>query len=267
MSMSGTRPSPTVVLLHSLGTDGRLWRDQVGALEDAYRVLVPESRGHGVSPWRPGLTVQGWVDDLHCWLRDATDGPVHLVGLSMGGVQALAYAAAHPQMVRSLVLADTFARLDDEVARAKVDGVRADVRTLGMSAYADVYIDQTLLTPAGESRREDLRRAIAGMSPEAYVGSSEVCFGADLIDVLASVAVPALVMIGERDQKTPYPLSEALADGLADARLVVVEGAGHLSNVDAPQHFNRYLRTFLDAAQRAVPAVTTDQDRSSSGLS
>lgn len=245
-----------MVLLHSLGTDAGLWADQEAALAGRFRVLVPESRGHGRRPWRGPLDLATWVADLHGHITAVTDGPVHLVGLSMGGVQALAYAQAHPERVASLVLADTFAALDPGAVGAKIDSIEAAVSAEGMAAYAERYLDETLVGEVCAVRRELLRRAIAGVAAEAYLASSEVCFRADTSAGLADITAPTLVVIGQHDRKTPLSLSEEICRGIAGAELVVLPAAGHLSNVENPEAFTDSLLAFLgQVAQEPLAEV------------
>lgn len=99
------------MLLHSLGTDGGLWEAQVSALEaDGYEVLTPDSAGHGKNRRRVPAELADWVRELGD-VVPAGESRVHLVGLSMEGVRALAYAVANPGRAPSLVLANTFAQL------------------------------------------------------------------------------------------------------------------------------------------------------------
>ena len=111
---------PTVVLLHSLGTDHRLWRHQISSLTTHYDLSTPDSRGHGKSSATGAINLDAWSDDLYRVVKDR--GPVHLVGLSMGGLQAIAFAAKHPDLVRSVTIANSFARLPIDVADAHVNG-------------------------------------------------------------------------------------------------------------------------------------------------
>src|SRR5437588_9821972 len=112
-----------VVLLHSLGTDHRLWLPQLDALSGAHRVIAWDSRGHGTSGWREPLSAEDWATDLLQLLDHAQVSRAALVGLSMGGIQAIAAAARDPRRVSALVLADTFAELAEDVAQAKISGL------------------------------------------------------------------------------------------------------------------------------------------------
>lgn len=241
---SGQPEGPVLVLLHSLGADRRMWDRCLPALAGEHRVLLPDSRGHGESGPARTASVDQWVDDLHDVLVEAGADDVVLVGVSMGGIQALAFAAAHPDSVRGVVVADSFAELAPEVAQARIADFREQCRQLPMNAVAEKYVADTFQSPypAGAER---VRDAIAGMTPESYVSAVEVCFSVQIRDRLAKVAAPTLVLWGDRDAKSPRHLSEAIADGVDGARLEVVPDAGHLSNIDNPHAFTETVLAFI----------------------
>ncbi|TQM11543.1 alpha/beta fold hydrolase [Pseudonocardia kunmingensis] len=239
----------TVVLLHSLGTDRRLWRRQVPALSDAYEVLTPETRGHGEADWPGEATLTGWVSDLDRVLQDR--GPVHLVGLSMGGLQAVAYAGTHPEKVRSLVVANSFARLPADVAEARVQGAAEGIAA-GMDAFAEQYLAQTLTRVIDEEDHSALRGAIAAVHPGAYLSSVEVTFRADVTPWFSLIACPTLVVAGEHDHKAPLQRSQEIADGIDGAALEVVAGAGHLSCLENAGGFNKILTSFLGSVDAGL---------------
>ncbi|OZM79285.1 alpha/beta fold hydrolase [Pseudonocardia sp. MH-G8] len=240
----------TVVLLHSLGTDHGLWEAQVPALQAAgYDVLAPDSAGHGGDRGPGPRDLTDWVDEVDAAVP--ADG-AHLVGLSMGGVQALAYALAHPDRIRSLVLANTFAELDTAVAETKIAGIVSAVGEQGMPAYALTYLRDTLTVDLEPERRERLRASIAAVAAPAYLASARTCFRVGLRDRLPEVSAPTLVVAGADDRKTPLPLAETLRDGIGGARLVSVRDAGHLSCVEAPEAFTAAVLDFL-AEHSPVP--------------
>ena len=235
-----------VMLLHSLGTDHRLWRGL--DLTAGHRVLVPDSRGHGESAWAAPLSLDAWVSDVERIRVDAGLDEVALVGLSMGGVQAMAYAAAHPERVTALVIADSFAELDPAVAWKKAAGLTN--RVDDMTALADFYVTSTFTVDPLPAAAEDVRSAIAGMLPDAYAASAETCFGVQLDHALADLTAPTLVLWGERDEKAPRELSERIAEQVPKARLAVIPEAGHLSVLENPEEFTRLVREFLDGGDR-----------------
>lgn len=245
----GSRSDAAVVLLHSLGTDHRMWRPQLDALASRRRVVAVDSRGHGGSGWRPELSVDGWVDDLtrlldHAGVRTAT-----FVGVSMGGVQALGFALRHPDRTTGIVLADTFAELAPDVAGTKIAAMSGSATELGMPAYADMYVADTFTSTPLVTEAELVRDAIATMALEPYLASVRTCFGVRLASRLPEVTAPALVLWGDRDAKSPCQLSELLAAGIPGASLRVLPEAGHLSNLENP-------KAFLDAVDRHLDSLS-----------
>jgi 3-oxoadipate enol-lactonase len=242
----------TLVLLHSLGADRRMWEACAQALQDEHRILLPDTRGHGASGPAHRASVEQWVDDLEVVLDAAQADRVVLVGVSLGGIQALAFAAAHPGRVQGLVVADSFVGLPPETAGAKINNLRRQATQLPMSEVADRYVADTFQAPYPLGARA-VREALAGIDRDSYVAAVEACFGVRIRDRLPHVDAPALVLWGDRDGKTPRHLSEQIADGLPAARLKVIPDAGHLSNIDNPDAFAAAVRTFT-AECSAQPA-------------
>jgi 3-oxoadipate enol-lactonase len=245
---AGCRSAPAIVLLHSLGTDHRLWQAQIGPLAGGYRVIAPDSRGHGRSAWAGPLTVQDWVRDLDRVLDHAGVRHPVLAGVSLGGVQALAFAASRPGQVRALIVADSFAELDADAARTKVNTFVTKARAEGMAGFAEWYLASTFTADPLPPAAEVVRDAISGMDLEAFVASTEACFGVRLGDALGRIQVPTLVLWGDRDAKTPRELSESIVTGIAGAEFGVVPDAGHLANTENPGAFTRLVTEFLGRA-------------------
>jgi 3-oxoadipate enol-lactonase len=242
---AGPRTGEALVLLHSLGTDHRLWLHQIDGLAAEYRLIAPDSRGHGGSGWAGPPTLRDWVADLDRVLDHARVDRAVVAGLSMGGVQALAFAARHPERVRALVVADSFAELEPEVARAKTDGFVRRVSTDGTSAFAAWYVAETFTTTPLPVGAEWVRAAIAGITPEAFTASARTCFAARLGDEIGAIQVPTLVLWGERDAKTPREASDFIVSRVKGARFGVVREAGHLSAVENPEEFTRLVADFV----------------------
>ncbi|MCU1605815.1 MAG: alpha/beta hydrolase [Modestobacter sp.] len=239
----GRADGPAVVLLHSLGADGHMWDGCAPELGRDHRLVVPDSRGHGDSGPARSSSVDQWVEDLSDVLDAAGVGPVLLAGVSLGGIQAIAFAAAHPQRVRGLVVADSFAALPTDAAQSKIRGLVDHSRQEPMTAVADQYLADTFQRPypAGAAA---VRRSIAAMDAVSYAASVTACFGVQIQDRLSQVEAPTLVLWGDRDAKTPRHLSQQIADGIAGAVLEVVPDAGHLSNIDNPAAFAAAVTTF-----------------------
>jgi pimeloyl-ACP methyl ester carboxylesterase len=231
-------------MLHGLGADRRMWSPQVAALMTDHDLLVWDSRGHGRSQWSDPFALESWVRDIDRVLDDQDVARAALVGLSMGGIQAMAYAIARPDRVSALVLANTWAQLTPEDLQRKLDNLPRKAEQLGMEAFAEAYIAGAFADPDSAGARH-YRQALAAMSLPAYVASAEACFGAKLAGGIPSIAAPALVLWGDQDDRMPRPLSEFLRDHIPDAALVEVPGAGHVSNLENPDFFSSAVGTFL----------------------
>jgi 3-oxoadipate enol-lactonase len=248
---AGCRHEETLVFLHSLGADGGMWDACRALLPTGLRVVVPDTRGHGASGAAAAMSVDAWVADLDEVLSSASVERALLVGVSMGGIQALAFAARHPERVTGLVVADSFAALPRDVAERKIASLRDRARTAPMDVVAREYLAETFQEPYPPGA-ESVRRAISGMDSPSYRAAVETCFGADIEALLPDVVAPTLVLWGERDTKTPRHLSEAIAGQLRNARLSVVPDAGHLSNIDNPRAFLAEVTSFHQAGAPAA---------------
>lgn len=244
---AGIAGAPVVVLLHSLGASGAAWAGVIGELAGTYSLLVPDLRGHGRSEPADVSDVAEWAEDLERVLGHAGIPPeqrVALVGVSLGGIQAMVFAATHPERVSALVVADSFAALPAEVAAQRIATQTQQAASLPMIEVAERYVGATFADPASRGA-EIVRDAIAAIDPASYAAAVRTCFGADVRHLLARVAAPALVLWGDRDDKTPRPLSESIAAGIAGSRLDVVPDAGHLAPLDNPAAFSRLVADFL----------------------
>jgi pimeloyl-ACP methyl ester carboxylesterase len=248
---------PPLVLLHGGVGDARYWRRELDALADEFTVLAWDAPGCGESSdvpetWR----LPDYADTLAAWLR-AIDVPrVYLLGLSWGSSIALECYRRHPDMLVALVLAsayagwlgslsreETTARLEGALAAAELDGgalARAWPGLLPPHASAELHEEQATITAANSGRRH----------PGGYRASVRSMAAADLREILPSIRVPTLLLYGERDERSPLAVAHALEAAIPGASLAVIEGVGHLANVEAPETFQRHVRHFLRSLPR-----------------
>jgi 3-oxoadipate enol-lactonase len=236
-----------VILLHSLGVDHRLWKYQTEALlEIAPKVILLDARGHGQSTVQNGISEAGWVEDIKNLCDHLSLKKVVLCGISMGGVQAIGFSIRYPKYVAGLILADTFAKIDPTQIETKVNLTGGVAREKGMEQYSSIYLDQTLSdSQTANAIRQDLKDAIARMNEDDYYQSAKVCFSVNYEEQLQKVDVPVLVLIGEEDFKTPIELSQNIKQNVPNSLLLTIPKGMHLSNVDNPEVFNRYITGFL----------------------
>lgn len=139
-----------------------MWRPQVETFREFCRVITPDLRGFGGTQGGAGVaSIEAMAEDVAA-LIDArnVDGPITLVGLSMGGYVALAFAAMYPKRLRALVLSDTRAEADDDTAKAKRDEQIALVTAKGTRALVDTVVSAMVATKADRSRRRTPRDCV-----------------------------------------------------------------------------------------------------------
>ncbi|WP_088652525.1 3-oxoadipate enol-lactonase [Marinibacterium profundimaris] len=249
--LDGAPGAPAVVFINSLSSDHRMWDAQIPALEGEFRILRFDARGHGQSDVPPGpYSADLMADDLAALLtRLEIVGPVHVVGLSLGGMVAMAFASRYPERVARLVLCAT----TDNMAGGEAiwnDRI-AKTRAGGTAAFAPDTIARWF-TPAFLAERDDkvapIRDQIVATPDEGYIAAAAAVRDVNLSDRLAALTMPTLAIAASEDPVTPPAMMQDLVDRLPNARLEIVGPASHLLNVEQPEAFNTILRAFLAGA-------------------
>lgn len=229
---------PAVLLSHGYSATTRMWAGQVEALKSQYRIVTWDMRGHGQSDSpddAAAYSEQATVDDMAAVLEHLGIESAVIGGLSLGGYMSLAFNLAHPKMVRALMLFDTGPGYRNPVGREGWNETarrRAEVfEAKGLDALgssAEVRVSQ-------HRSAQGLAHAARGMLAQ---------FDARVIESLDSISVPTLVLVGDKDQ--PFLAgTDYMANKIPNATKVVIENAGHASNIDQPEAFNAEVRRFL----------------------
>jgi pimeloyl-ACP methyl ester carboxylesterase len=230
---------PVVLLSHGYSATRHMWDAQHAALGDGWRVVSWDMRGHGQtdSPDDPTqYSAALTVADMRALLQHLGVERAVIGGLSLGGYVSLAFALAQPGMTRALVVCDSGPGYRNAEARAGWNA-RAHERAAALEARG--------LDALGRRSRETqqaVHRSAQGLAHAARGMLAQE--GSQVMDGLAGIRVPTLIVVGDQDQPFVAP-SEYMAKKIPGARLAVIPGAGHASNLDQPETFNRVLREFL----------------------
>jgi 3-oxoadipate enol-lactonase len=236
---------PPVVLLHGLGTDRRVWLYQVPAFCGRVPVILLDLRGHGRSSAPAGeWTIADMASDVVRLLRHLGAERAHLVGLSMGGMVAQQLALDYPYATASLVLADTVCGIPAAGAEAAREALRF-IEGQPMAEVAKARITTAFTDAVDPIMRGHLIETVALNDKAAYERAARAAFGFSVCGRLGEIAAPALVLVGEGDRTFPLAWMEEPAARIRGARLVRIAGAGHISNMERPQEFNRAVLEFL----------------------
>jgi 3-oxoadipate enol-lactonase len=245
----GPADAPAFVFINSLGTDLRIWDQVSGKLAAGRRLLRYDLRGHGLSeaPAAP-YALDDHVGDLTALMDARGVGAALIVGLSVGGMIAMALASQRPDLARALVLSDTAHKIG---TREMWDARMAAIRQGGMAAIAEAILQRWFTAQFRASNPVDLlgyRNMLTRTTAEGYVGTCATLRDADLTDVADKLALPVLCLSGAEDQATPPDLVRSLAAFLPDARFDMIPHSGHLPCLEQPDIMAEYISAFAREA-------------------
>lgn len=238
---------PIVVLSHALGCDLSMWDGVAAQLARAHTVLRYDHRNHGASEVVPReLRIETLAQDAAELIRREAGGePVHFVGLSMGGMTAQALAVRHPELLKTIVIANSAAHYPDQTPwRTRVETVGAK----GVAAIAPGAVSRWI-TPAwaataeGAEAAKKLHDVLVRTDAQGYIESCNAVAAIDFRESNHRVTVPTLVIGGLQDEATPMAMSQAMAAAIPHARLQTIDAA-HLSAVERPAEFAQLLIDF-----------------------
>jgi len=242
-----------VLLIHGFPLNADMWRPQLERVPDGWRFVAPDLRGFGPAaapgPEAAPATVDDFAGDLVVLLDRLHIDRAVIGGLSMGGYVTFALFRRSPERFSGIVLADTKSPADTPEGREGRRKMIELVRASGAAAVADQMLPKLLGAASARTRPElvsQVRQMIESTSVSAIAGALEALSARpDSTPDLARVAYPALIIVGAEDVLTPVADSEALDRGIARSSLVVLPGAGHLSNLESPDAFSKALADFL----------------------
>jgi 3-oxoadipate enol-lactonase len=243
----------TIIFIHGFPFSHKMWSEQLAILSPTIRGIVYDIRGHGYSEVGDGMyTIELFADDLADLMKNLKVEKAILCGLSMGGYIALRFAAKYPEKVLGLVLSDTRAEADTNETKIKRAASMQKLKTDGMEAYASDSIN-ALLGPASLENKKLLQRVkkmIVDTSKLAVTGTLlALAARIDSSNFLDEIKAPALVVVGEDDVITPPIAAQTIHEGISGSTMVTIPMAGHLSNLENPDAFNK---AFLDFLSRFV---------------
>ncbi|MBL8150556.1 MAG: thiamine pyrophosphate-requiring protein [Blastocatellia bacterium] len=241
-----------VVFLHPVGGDHSYWQPQMEYFSKNYSVLSCDLRGHNLStapkPFNKSISIEAFAEDTIKLIKYFGYHKAHLIGLSMGGVVAQQIYKQHPSVVQSLVLANTWAYQPE--GSAKIDFMKEQLSKMSLAESSAMLIPD-LFSPA--TPPEIIKHSIeveGSKNPEVFLNSWISMFQVDYREMLESIDTALLLIGGTQDFITPTtPLMKPIYEKVTTSQLVDIDGAGHFSNLDHPQEFNRAVAIHLSRAR------------------
>jgi pimeloyl-ACP methyl ester carboxylesterase len=229
--------SEPLLLTHGYGASRAMWDPNAEALGAGRDVITWDLPGHGATGATDGFSHAEAVGAMLALLDDAGADRAVVGGMSLGGYLSLAFNLAHPERVAALLLVDTGPGYRNDEARDGwnewANGLADDLERDGLGAL-----------PGGPEKDVEHAQGPAGLAAAARGILTQR--DASVIDSLPGIGVPALIVVGSED--TPFLASaDAMERRIPGARKVVIDGAGHAANMDAPEEFNAVVVEFLEA--------------------
>lgn len=243
----------TLVLLHGLHGHLLWWHwFQVAAFSQYYRVITLDQRGHGKS-FKPaqGYSIETMAEDLYQLLRHLNVAQAHIGGASMGGMVSLQFALAHPEIVRSLILVDSYPHTPKVIQEA-IEKWIADTQTKGYPAVMETFnrdYAHALFSPAfwahhPEFPAYETRLVLANLMPDAaFIGCCRAIQRFNVLDRLGEITAPVLIVTSREGMA--YEEGLRMHERLPHSELWAPEGVGHSVHVEIPEEFNRRVLAFL----------------------
>ena len=250
----GPEHGRVVLLSNSLMSNYTMWDWTIPALTDRYRVLRYDTRGHGGSGTTPGpYSIPMLADDAAALLDSLGIGAAHIVGLSMGGMIAQQLGARYGDKVLSLSLCDSASEMpprslwEERLAIAVRDGI---------PGLVDGTLKRWFTAPFAARAPDDIakvRAFILGTGVEGYMACAAAVRDMAQTTMLLKIKAPTLVMTGRQDPACTVDQSTVMHRMIDGSRMVILEDAAHLSNIEQPAAFNQALRSFIDSVDDSLP--------------
>jgi 3-oxoadipate enol-lactonase len=238
-----------ILLIHGQPFNRSMWNYQLDILSRDHRLIIPDLRGYGDSgiTERMVLLDELALDLIHL-LNVLNINKVHVIGLSMGGQVALELLALRPGLFRSIVLADTEARAEDEVGYQNRLTLSKKILDDGMEKFTTERINQFLCRSTFAHKPAIVEHVRKMMVTTNAKGASAVQRGRaerlDYTPLLEKIDFPALIIVGDQDEFTPVASAAYMHKRIKNSKLAIIADCGHISNMENTDDFNGHLTAF-----------------------
>lgn len=235
-----------LLLFHGFPLTSESFWPQLERPPQGVRLLVPDHRGFGHSAPSPGVaTMESMAEDGLCLLDALGLQSAMVGGLSMGGYVAIALTRLDPGRVQGLLLIDTQSTADDEAGRAKREATAEDVEKNGVPGLVAAMLPRLMTPGASAQTRARVEKMMLAQTPRAVAAASRgMALRTDGKDILSRYSGPCCIIVGQEDGITPVEKAKVMQQLVSGSTLDVIEGAGHLTNLERPEEFRAIVEHF-----------------------
>jgi 3-oxoadipate enol-lactonase len=247
----GKQDAMPVMFLHGFPFSHEMWNAQLEEVSKNFRATAYDIRGHGKSyVGEAQFTIEHHVDDLIGLLDFLKVEKTVIVGLSMGGYIALRALERNPDRFRAAVLCDTKSETDTNEGKIKRFDTMKAVREHGSEVFGEAFVKNVFAPESFATKQKEIAliKGIIKQTTMLSIAGSLLALASrtDTTPSLASITIPTLIMVGEKDVTTPPSNSQSMHQRIAGSELCIIPGAAHMSNLENPEEFNTHLLSFLE---------------------
>ena len=253
-SYLATGQGQPVVLIHGVGLNKEMWGGQIVGLAPHFQVIAYDMLGHGASPRpAPGTTLEGYAAQLRDLLDHLGLARASVIGFSMGGLVARAFALHHPERLDSLVILNSVFNRSAEQRDGVIERTRQAAEH-GPDANAEAALSRWFsreYQAANPAQMAAIRQTLANNDPQGYLTTYELFATQDMyrVDDLSSIQAPTLVATGELDPGSTPDMARQLAARIPGAQVAILDEQRHMMPVESPRLVNQTLLGFLQQVQ------------------
>jgi 3-oxoadipate enol-lactonase len=249
----GPQDAPVLLVANSLMANGSMWDGNIAALADRYCVLRYDKRGHGGSGLSAGpYTIAQLADDAISLLDNLGIQNAHFMGLSIGGMIGQQLGARYPERILSLSLCNTASEMPP---RSLWEERFEIARTQGIAGLVDGTIKRWFTAPFIERAPQEIekvRQMILGTNVDGYIACGSAVRDMAQSTMLLRIKAPTLVLAGRDDPACTVDQGIVLHRLIGHSKMVILEEAAHLSNIEQPEAFNKTVRQFIDSVEDSL---------------
>jgi len=241
----------TLIFIHAFPLSSKIWQHQIDFFKNKFRVITYDVRGLGKSVSHNNqFTMETYANDLLSIIKHLKLKNVFVCGVSMGGYIILRCYLKNPEVFKGIILADSKAERDDDNGLINRSNAIADIKKGKRKEFFSSFLPK-LINKKSYSNNElriFLDNILNSNTDEGICGAQlALATRTNVADYLKTFNIPALILVGENDELTPLPCSENMNKLIPNSKLKIIPEAGHLSNLENPEMFNKFLMDFLNA--------------------
>ena len=248
---SGPKDAPPVIFIHGFPFDKSMWDGQLDALGDKNRCIAYDIRGYGqTESGDEDFSIELFADDLDRFMDLMQIPQAVICGLSMGGYIALRAYEKYPGRFRGMILCDTQCIADTPEGKEKRYKTIEQIESSGLNEYAEGSIKNLFSENSLQNKKpvvEEIKNTILGSSPQSIIQTLKALANrTETCSTLSDVNIPVLIICGSDDKITPPVRAEFLNQNISGSKLMIINGAGHLTPLEQPEEFNGAVKNFLN---------------------